>query len=153
MVADLKACFEFSTNDHRLNTFQLNMKKKVLHRSNEKLCDFRRADFVKLRNLLAGSDWINILTARDINKSLDIFQVIFNGVVTQCVPFRYRRKQVNIKPKWRNNEISRNLTIKKRAHDRYLLTRDQSDRDKFCRIRRDQKIDDTRQEKSRRTHC
>ncbi len=80
-----------------------------------------------------------MLNARDINKSWEIFQVIFNGAVNQCVLFRNRRKQVNTKPKQWNNEISRNLTIKKRAHDRYFITGNQSDRDEFCRVRRETK--------------
>ncbi len=105
------------------------MENKVLNRSNGKVPDLRRADFVKLRNLHANSDWSNMFTARGINKSWEIFQVIFNGAVNQCVPFRNRSKQVNTKPKWWNNEISGNLTIKKWAHDRYLVTRNQNDRD------------------------
>ncbi len=76
------------------------MKNKVLNRSNEKVPDFRRADSVKLRNLLANSNWSNMLTARDISKSWETFQVIFNGAVNQCVSFRNRHKQVNTKPKW-----------------------------------------------------
>ncbi len=115
------------------------MKNKVLNRSNEKVPDFRRADFVKLRNMLANSDWSNMLTARDINKSWEIFQVTFNGAVNQCVPFRNRRKQVNTKPKWWTNEKSRNITLKKRAYDKYLVTRNQNDRDEFCRVRRETK--------------
>ncbi len=76
------------------------MKNRVFNRSNKKVPIFRRADFVKLRNLLANSDWSNMLTLGDINKSWQIFQVIFNCAVNQCVPFQNRRKQVNTKPKW-----------------------------------------------------
>ena len=139
LVSDLKVGLEYSTSDHRLITFKVKMKNKALNSSKEKVPDFRRADFVKLRNLLANSDWNNMLTVRDINKSWEIFQGIFNGAVNQCVPFRNRRKQVNTKPKWWTNEISRNLTTKKRAHDRYVVTRDQNDRDEFCRVRRETK--------------
>ncbi len=77
-----------------------------MNRNNERVPDFRRADFVKLRNLLVNSDCSNMLTARDINKSWEIFQVILNGAVKQCVPFRIKRKQVNTKLKWWTNEIS-----------------------------------------------
>ncbi len=79
------------------------MKNKVLNKSNKKIPDFRRVDFVKLRNLLANSDWSNMLTARDINKSWEVFQEIFNGAVNQCISFQNRRKQVNTKPKWWTN--------------------------------------------------
>ncbi len=113
LVTDLKVRLEFSTSDHHLITFKVKMRNNVFNRSNEKVPDFRRADFVKLRNLLANSDCSNMFTARHITKSWEIFQVIFNGAVNQCVPFRNRRKQVNTKPKWWNNEISRNLSIKK----------------------------------------
>ncbi len=50
--------------------------------------------------------------------------------------FRNRGKQVNTKPQWWSNEISRKLTSKKQAHDRYLFTRNQNDRYEFCRVRR-----------------
>ncbi len=64
----------------------------------KKLPNFRRADFVKLRSLLANSDWSNMLILRDINRSWEIFQVIFNGAVNKYLPFRNRCKQVNTKP-------------------------------------------------------
>ncbi len=86
LVNDLKVGLEFSTSDHRLITFKVKMKNKVLNRN---------ADFVKLRNLLAISDWSKILTARGINKSGEVFQVIFNGEVNNCVHIRNRRKQEN----------------------------------------------------------
>ncbi len=92
LVADLEVGLEFSISDHRLITFEVKMKNTVFNRSNEKVPDFRRADFVELRNLLANSDWSNMFTARDINKSWEILPVIFNGAVNQCVPFRNRRK-------------------------------------------------------------
>ncbi len=56
LITDLKVGLEFSTSDHRLITFKVKMKKKVFSRSNEKVPDFRRADFVKFRNLLSNSD-------------------------------------------------------------------------------------------------
>ncbi len=110
-----------------------------MNRSNEKVPDFSRADFVKLINLLANSYCSNMLTARDINKSWEIFQVIFNGAVTRCDPFRNRRKRTNTKPKWWTNEISRNLTIKKREHNKHLFTRNHNDSDEFRRARRETK--------------
>ncbi len=64
LVTDLKVGLEFSTSDHRLITFKVEMKNKVLNRSNENVPDFRRADCVKLRNLLGNSDWRNMLTVR-----------------------------------------------------------------------------------------
>ncbi len=48
LVTDLKVGLEFSTSDHRLITFKVKMENKVFNRSNGKVCDFRRADFVKL---------------------------------------------------------------------------------------------------------
>ncbi len=56
LVTDLKVSLEFSTSDHRLITFKVKMKNGVLNKTNEKVPDFRRADFVELRNLLAKSD-------------------------------------------------------------------------------------------------
>ncbi len=97
LVTDLKVGLEFSTSGHRLITFKVKMKNKLVNRSNEKVPDFRRAAFVKLRNLLANSDWSNMFIARDINKSCKIFQIILNGAVNQYVPSRIRRKQVNKK--------------------------------------------------------
>ncbi len=64
---------------------------------------------------------------------------LINGAVKQCVPFRKRRKAVNTKPKLLTNEISSNLTIKKRARDKYLVTRNQNDRYEICRVHRETK--------------
>ncbi len=113
------------------------MKNKLCNRSNDKVPDVRCANFGKLRNLLANSYWSNMFTARDIKKLWEIFLVIFNGAVNQCVPFRNVRKEVNTKPKRWNNKISRNLSVQKRAHDRHLVTSNHNDRDEFCRLRRE----------------
>ncbi len=67
LVTDLKVGLKFSTTDYRLITLKVKMKSKVLNRSNEKVPDFRRADFVKLRNLHANPDWSITLTAREIS--------------------------------------------------------------------------------------
>ncbi len=87
-----------------------------------------------LRNQTGVTYWLRE-TSTNPGKS----SVNFNGAVNKCVPFRNRHKQVNTKPKYWTNEISRNLTIKKRAHNRYLVTRNLNDRDESWRVRRETK--------------
>ncbi len=43
LITDLKVGLEFSTSDHRLITFKVKMKKKLINRSSKKVPDFRRA--------------------------------------------------------------------------------------------------------------
>ena len=44
----------------------------------KKIPDFRRADFDKLRSLLANVNWNEILTSHNIEESWKIFTDIFN---------------------------------------------------------------------------
>ena len=106
--------------------------------SKEKVPDFRRANFTKLRSTLNKSNWIKISNEVDIDKAWEAFTTELINAVTQCVPFRDRRPATN-KPKWWNSEIEKSLSLKKRAHKKYLSTRSQDDKLELDRIRRETK--------------
>ena len=106
--------------------------------SKEKVPDFRRANFTRLRSILNNSDWSKISSESDIDKAWEAFTTELNSAVTLCVPCRDRRPPTN-KPKWWNNEISKSLSLKKRAYKKYVSTHSQDDKLELDRIRRETK--------------
>ena len=130
---------EFSSSDHRIVTFDIRITEDKVNESSEKIPDFRRADFNKLRSLLANVNWNEILTSHNIEESWKRFTDIFNSTVKSCVPFKNRRSLKNDKPKWWNSQIKNSLLAKKRAYVKYSQTLDENDKTEFVRIRRETK--------------
>jgi len=130
---------EFSSSDHRIITFNIKISEDKENISKEKVPDYQKADFNKLRTLLASANWNVIHTAGDINESWRIFTEILNQAVQSCVPLRNRRSNKITKPKWWNNQIKNSLLTKKRAYQKYSLTKDQNDKLEYERIRRETK--------------
>ena len=128
----------FSTSDHRIITFKLKIEAGKMKVSKEKVPDFRRANFTRLRSILNNSDWSKISSESDIDKAWEAFTTELNSAVTLCVPCRDRRPPTN-KPKWWNNEISKSLSLKKRAFKKYVSTHSQDDKLELDRIRRETK--------------
>ena len=128
----------FSTSDHRIITFKLKIEAGKMKVSKEKVPDFRRANFTRLRSILNNSDWSKISSESDIDKAWEAFTTELNSAVTLCVPCRDRRPPTN-KPKWWNNEISKSLSLKKRAYKKYVSTHSQDDKLELDRIRRETK--------------
>ena len=128
----------FSTSDHRSITFKIKFVPNKLKFSKEKVPDFRKANFNRLRSILENSDWSIISKDIDIDNAWKNFTTELNNAVCSCVPFRERRPATN-KPKWWNREISNNLASKKRAYKKYLLTKSQADKLILDKIRRETK--------------
>ena len=129
----------FSSSDHRIITFNVKIEADNVKTSNEKIPDYRRADFNKLRTLLNRTNWTDVTSACDINDSWDKFTRILNTAVQSCVPFRHRRTLKESKPKWWNHQIKINLNSKKRAHRKYILSQNQNDKNEYERLRRESK--------------
>lgn len=129
----------FSSSDHRTITFSINMKESKVTPSKEKVPDYQRANFVRLRSILNNSDWTEITAETDIDKSWGAFTTILNNAISICVPYRNRRSASKKKPKWWNNEIQNSLSLKKRVYSRYISTQSEADKLELDRIRRETK--------------
>ena len=139
IVRNIKVGPEFSSSDHRVITFSIQENKSVVKESKVKVPDYQRANFRKLRNILAQSDWSELLGDININESWRIFTSILNKAVDASVPLRNRRSTVNSKPKWWNTDIKNSLLAKKRAYHKYKLTQDYNDKLEHDRLRRNTK--------------
>ena len=129
----------FSTSDHRIITFNVKVKENEVKVSKEKVPDFRRANFARLRSVLQNADWNEISNEPNIDKAWLVFTRILNNATTLCVPYRNRRPVNRAKPKWWNNEIKEVLSLKKCAFDKYKETQNQADKLELDRIRRETK--------------
>ena len=106
---------EFSTSDHKSVFFTIECNTGEHNNSYEKVPDFRRADFDKLRTILENTDWSEIYGIQDVEQAWNMFTDILGNAITECVPMRDRRPANNSKPKWWNIDIRNILLAKKRA--------------------------------------
>ena len=130
---------EFSTSDYKSVFFTIECNPGVHNHSYEKVPDFRRADFDKLRTILENTDWSEIYGTQDVEQAWNMFIDILGNAITERVPMRDRRPANNSKPKWWNIDIRNILLAKKRAYRRYKSTHSQADKLEYTRIRRETK--------------
>ena len=130
---------EFITSDHKSVFFTIECNTGVHNNSYEKVPDFRRADFDKLRTILENTDWSEIYGIQDVEQVWNMFIDILGNAITECVPMRDRRPANNSKPKWWNINIRNILLAKKRAYRRYNSTHSQADKFEYTRIRQETK--------------
>ena len=130
---------EFSTSDHKSVFFTIECNTGVHNNSYEKVPDFRRTDFDKLRTILENTDWSEIYGIQDVEQAWNMFNDILGNAIIECVPMRDRRPANNSKPKWWNIDIRNILLAKKRAYRRYKSTHSQADKLEYTRIRRETK--------------
>ena len=124
---------EFSTSDHKSVFFTIECNPGVHNNSYEKVPDFRRADFDKLRTILENTDWSEIYGTQFVEQAWNMFIDILGNAITECVPMRDRRPENNSKPKWWNIDIRNILLAKKRAYRRYKSTHSQADKLEYTR--------------------
>ena len=136
LIENLIVDEEFSKSDHRAITFNLKFKSKKSNISNEKIPDFRRANFQKLSEILAGTDWSHLNNINDVNAQWRFFTETYVKAVQESIPFKKRRIDHKIKPKWWTNEIANCLREKKNAHDRLKILNNDEERTKFTDLRR-----------------
>ena len=136
LVNNVTVGSEFSTSDHKKVMFDINLQIYEKKYSEEMIYMYSRGDYDKLRLLLSETDWSQISRCSDVNESWMKFTTILNNAVNSCIPVTKRRSQINSKPKWWNNDIKVGLSNKNRAYRKYQLTRHESDKIEYERLRR-----------------
>ena len=139
LVSNVNVGSEFSSSDHRAITFSINISKTSEVESKEKVLDYRKADFRKLKRILTNTDWNVISESNDINVAWHEFTGKLNLAILSSIPMRYRRSFQNIKPKWWTREIKDSLAAKKRAYEKHIETQNEDDKRDHDRIRRNTK--------------
>ena len=130
---------EFSTSDHKSFFFTIDCNTGVRNNSCEKVPDFRRTDFDKLRTILENTNWSEIYGIQDVEQAWNMFIDILGNAIAEFVPMHDRQPANNSKPKWWNIDIRNILLAKKRAYRRYKLTHSQADKSDYTRICRETK--------------
>ena len=132
---------EFSTSDHRsvFVLFTIECNTGVHNNSYEKVPDFWRADFNKLRIILENTDWSEIYGIQDVEQAWNMFIDILTNAIAECVSMRDRQLANSNKPKWWNIDIRNILLAKKRAYRRYKSTHSRADKLEYTRICRETK--------------
>ena len=135
LVKDLSVGCKFSGSDHREITFSINFSTSDFKQSKEKVPDFRKANFSKLRSLFHQTNWRHLRSSTDVNAQWKYFTDKYFKIVQECVPMKNRRT-TNVKPKWWNKEITECLREKKQAHNNYKSNNNNENYIKFVELRR-----------------
>ena len=139
LIENLHVGEVFSNSDHRGITFNIIFTADDSSKSKEKVPDYRKANFPKLRTLLNLTDWSYLQTTTDINAQWKFFTEKYLQIVKDCVPMRNRRPIQNCKPKWWSSQIAECLRAKREAHIAFKSTGNSSDHTRFIKIRREAK--------------
>ena len=119
---------EFSISDHISVLFTIECNIRDHNNRYEKVPDFWRADFDKLRTILENTDWSEIYRIQDVQQAWNMFIDIITNAIADCVPMCYRWTANNNKPKWWNIDIRNILLAKKLAYRRYKSTHSLADK-------------------------
>ena len=135
LVKDLNVGEKFGNSDHKEITFTINFSTNNLNHSKEKVPDYRKANYCKLRSMLKQTDWCQLRSITDINAQWNFFTEQYLKVVQECVPTKNRRPQ-NSKPKWWSKKIADCLRVKKDAHNKYKSNNNNENYIRFIELRR-----------------
>ena len=135
LVKDLNVGSEFSGSDHREITFTINFMTSDFNQSKEKVLDFRKANFLKLRSMFKQTDWRHLRSSIDVDAKWKFFTDKYFKIVQECVPMKNRRPP-KVKPKWWNKQITECLRDKKDAHIKYKSNNNNENYTKFVELRR-----------------
>ena len=106
LIDKLEVGEEFCNSDHREITFSINFMSKEANKSEEKVPDFRKGNFCKLKSMLSKIDWSQLCTTADINAKWKMFTDKYLKAVQECVPMKTRRATQTEKPQWWNKHIA-----------------------------------------------
>ena len=136
LVSDLSVCNEFSNSDHRAITFNINFSSKIINKSSEKVPNYKKANFRKLRSIFETTNWHILENDNNVNESWEFFNSVYSKAVHECIPLTKRRSTSHDKPKWWSNEIADCLAEKKHVHDELKLSHNDDLRNRFTTLRR-----------------
>ena len=140
LITDVNVGPEFSTSDHKIVSFNINLEVYKTNVSEEQVYMYKQGNYELLRAILSEVDWSVISDTTDIDESWTKFTNILNNAVKSCIPLRKRRpNNDNGKPKWWNKQIELKLSQKKRAYRRYRSTQNECDKIEYERLRREAK--------------
>ncbi len=118
LIQNLNVGEEFSNSDHRPITFNINFMNNKSNVSKEKVPDYRKANYSKLKLILNLNDWSSVLTSTSIHTQWKSFTDVYLRAVQECVPMKNRRPSHDVKPKWWTKQIAECLRAKREAHNK-----------------------------------
>ena len=95
LVSNVNTGPEFSTSDHKIIFFNINLEVYKDNVSEELIFMYRKGNFEKLRKLLADTDRSIVENETEVNKSWEKFYDILNGAVKLCIPVCKSRPRKN----------------------------------------------------------
>ena len=124
---------ELSTSDHKSVFFTIACNTGVHNNSYEKVPNFWRADFEKLRTILENTVWSEIYGIQDVEQAWNMFTDTLTNAIVECIPMHDRQPANNNKPKWWNIDI-RNIFLSKKRAEGEIVTDERETADILKRL-------------------
>lgn len=111
-----------------------------IKRVNFKTCsskqyNFRKADYNKLYEAIALTDWSYLDTCTEVNDCCHKFYTKLYSLFDKFVPLQKNNTKRHLYPKWYTTQIINNIRQKHKFHRLYKRTQKQQDLDKFKHLR------------------
>ena len=102
-------------SDHALLEFVIQLEGEAKH-SQTRILDFKKANFCKLRELLAVIPWTETLKKKGVQDGWEFLKTEILKAQFKTVPTRRKNGRGLKKPQWFTKELSTQLTIKKNKY-------------------------------------
>lgn len=119
MIKNLTVCETLGDSDHNIIQFDLQMEKQQQSVNREKIPNFAKGEFDKLRSLLRLVNWEKELGNGTVFEMWEKFKEILRKVQAECVPEKIIRTKKGKRPLWWTNDIKLAIQSKKRSFINY----------------------------------
>ena len=118
---------------HSILRIQINTKPSLIT-STEKVPDYAKADFVKMKNYVSSVDWVARFEHFDTFQCWDLFKETLSDAIKDCIPLKDRRTPN--KPLWMNRNIMRLIRKKRRLWNWYKTTKDNTEYQAYLSVQK-----------------
>ena len=108
-VQNLNVSYKLGKSDHNIITWEFVT--CVAFKDNKiKVPDFRKANFIRFREIMNNLDWVQLFRGKDVNQIWELFKNNLIEGMHKCIPYRQLRRKD--RPKWLNKNILKLTKLK-----------------------------------------
>ena len=123
------------TSDHNIIRGSINVS-YIIDNSSQKIPNFKRADFDRIRHFLNDIDWDLEFQNKNASEMFQVLKCKLHECTTSFIPFKSRRLYGTRKPRWMSPDLQRLIARKKKLYKKFKQTQNVLYRDEFRIISR-----------------
>uniref|UniRef100_A0A8C5PPB0 Reverse transcriptase domain-containing protein n=1 Tax=Leptobrachium leishanense TaxID=445787 RepID=A0A8C5PPB0_9ANUR len=105
---------QLGNSDHNMVTFEINSKKHI-HKGHAKIYNFKKANFIKIKEALNVIDWQKLFHGKNTEDKWNIFKLTLEKYTSQYIPLVNKYKRNRLKPMWLSRKVTKEMKNKKKA--------------------------------------